>query len=430
LGALAVAGLLLAIPAFGHPTPKPGVTPVASGACGPLEYGGTGKPNALIVSDLPLQGDSRRRSLQMNEAIRIVLTNSHWLAGKHRVAFQACDDSVASTGLWSAARCRANAQAYAADHSVLAVIGTYNSGCAAVMIPILGQAPGGGIAMVSPGNTLVCLTESSPSCTGGEPDSLYPKGRNYARVVPNDAYQGAGLARFARSRHRKRVYILYAAKDLTSLGQARNFRGAAKHLGIKVVGFRAWNANASSYKRLMHRVRAASPDAVMLAGLIEENGAKLIKAKVAAMGSNRGRVMLMAFDGFAQQSTISLTGAAAHGMFASVPGRVPQALTGPGKQLVSQLKAQVHGSVELYAPYAGQAAAVVLTALSTANSRSGVITGVFQTRITNGIIGSFRILSTGDPSVGVITLSVAKHTFRAVRAFRPSQALVAAARTG
>src|SRR5258708_40275871 len=110
------------------------------------------------------------------------------------VGFQACDDSAPATGLWSKPICEANANAYAADPSVLGVVGTYNSGCAKVMIPLLGAAPGGGVAMVSPGNTLICLTEPSPECSEGNPASLYPKGPNYARVGPHDPYHGPGLA--------------------------------------------------------------------------------------------------------------------------------------------------------------------------------------------------------------------------------------------
>jgi hypothetical protein len=71
-------------------------------------------------------------------------------------------------------------------------------------------------------------------------------------------------------------------------------------------------------------------------------------------------VKLLAPDGFAQQSTIDLAGPASRGMFASVPGRVPQNLSGPGRKLVSELRKEVGGAVELYAPYAGQAAAVLL----------------------------------------------------------------------
>jgi branched-chain amino acid transport system substrate-binding protein len=407
-----------------------GVTAVASSSCGEVQYGGSGPAQALIVSDLPLRGDSRRRSAQMNDAIRLVLEGSNWQAGGRRVAFQACDDSNAKTGLWGAAECRSNARAYAADRSVLGVIGTYNSGCAEAMIPILGNAPGGGVAMVSPGNTLICLTQQSPSCGGGTPASLYPQRRNYARVVPNDAYQGAGLASFAEQRGLDRAYVLYAGGDPTSLGQARTFRGAARKLGIRLVGSSAWNPKARDYKGLMRKVGMSSPDVVLLAGLTEQNGARLIEDKVTVLGPNTGRVKLLAPDGFAQQSTIDLSGKAAGGMFASVPGRVPQNLVGPGKKLVSQLRGEVRGAIELYAPYAGQAASVLLGAIGRSGERTGVIEAVRQTRVRNGIAGSFDILPSGDPSVGPITISVAKKTFVPVREVEPSQSLVRAARHG
>lgn len=407
-----------------------GVTAVDSEACAAVQYGGSGSPQALIVSDLPLQGDSRRRSLQMNEAIRLVLAGANWRAGGRNVAFQACDDSEADTGLWSKAQCQSNARAYAADPSVLGVIGTYNSGCAEAMIPILGRAPNGGLAMISPGNTLICLTQSSPSCGKGEPGSLYPARRNYARVVPNDAYQGAGLASFARTREVSRAYVLYAADDPTSLGQAKTFRGAARKLGIGLAGFRAWNPNAASYTGLMRTVGAAAPDAVLLAGLTEENGAQLIQDKVAVLGPNSGPIKLLAPDGFAQQSTIDLAGPASKGMFVSVPGLVPQDLTGPGKQLVSELKKKVNGPVELFAPYAGEAANVMLGAITQSGDRSGVIGAVRKTKVENGITGSFDILPSGDPSIGPITVSVAKNSFVPTAVVEPGTGLVKAARHG
>jgi branched-chain amino acid transport system substrate-binding protein len=408
----------------------PAVTPVDSASCGAVQYGGAGTPQALIVSDLPLQGDSRERSLQMNDAIRLVLEGADWHAGGVAVAFQACDDSNAKTGLWSKSKCQANARAYAADPSLLGVVGTYNSGCAEAIVPILSQAPGGGLAMVSPGNTAICLTQSSPTCTGGEPGSLYPARRTYARVVPNDAYQGAGLASFAKQRGIDRAYVLYAGKDPTSLGQAKTFRGAAGRIGISLAGFSPWNTSASSYSGLMRKVAATSPDAVLLAGLTEQHGARLIKDKVAAMGPNGGMVKLLAPDGFAQQSTIDLAGSASKGMFASVPGRVPQNLPGPGKELVSQLQKEVKGPVELYAPYAGQAASVLLGAIAAGGGRSTVIDQVRKTKVQNGITGSFSFLPSGDPSIGPITVSVAKKAFAPVGEVEPSPALVKAARGG
>jgi branched-chain amino acid transport system substrate-binding protein len=408
-----------------------GATAVSLKACGPVQYEGAGAPSALIVSDLPLDGDSRQRSVQMNTAIELVLKGAGWKAGSTTVGFQACDDSSPKTGLWTKAICQANAKAYAANPNVLAVIGTYNSGCAAVEIPILGKAPGGGVAMVSPGNTAICLTESSPECTSGTPGSLYPKAHNYARVVPNDAYQGAGLASFAKGEGVKSAYVLYAGGDPTSLGQAHTFRGAATKTGIKVVGFASWNPKASSYTALMEKVAKTGPDAVLLAGLTEENGARLIKDKVAVLGPNSGAVKVLAPDGFAQQSTIDLAGSASKGMFASVPGLVPQELKGPGKQLVSELKKTVEGPVELYAPYAGQAAELVLGAFTGASgSRAAVISGVAHAKVKNGITGSFDILPSGDPSIGPITISRAGSTFVPRKVIEPSATLVAAARKG
>jgi branched-chain amino acid transport system substrate-binding protein len=425
--------LLAALPLVGlsdGQATQTALTAVASSTCGPVQYEGSAPAQALIVSDLPLRGGSSERSQQMNDAIRLVLRGAGWRAGTRRVAFQACDDSDPATGLWSKPICQVNAMAYAGDPSVLGVIGTYNSGCAEAMIPLLGKAPGGGLAMLSPGNTLVCLTQPSSECTGGEPASLYAGRRNYARVVPNDAYQGAGLAMFAKREGLRRMYVLYAGGDATSLGQARTFRGAARELGVKIVGFSPWDVRASSYSALMRRVERTSPSGVLLAGLTEENGALLIKDKVAVLGANGGKVKLLAPDGFAQQSTIDLAGSAAKGMFVSLPGRVPQNLSGLGRRLVAQLRREVGGAVELFAPYAGQAAEVLLKAIARSGSRSGVIQAMFKTSIRGGITGSFSILPSGDPSVGPITVSVARKSFVPVRELHPGPGLVSGARHG
>jgi branched-chain amino acid transport system substrate-binding protein len=235
---------------------------------------------------------------------------------------------------------------------------------------------------------------------------------------------------FARNQDVRRAYVLCAGGDPTSFGQAKAFRGAARKLKIKIVGFRAWNPKASSYKGLMNAVGMTGADAVLLAGLTEENGARLIKDKVAVLGPNSGPVALLAPDGFAQQSTIDLAGSASRGMFVSLPGLVPQDLEGPGAQLVSELKKKVSGPVELFAPYAGQAASVLLGAIGQSGTRAGVIDAVRATKVTNGIIGNFSILPSGDPSSGPITVSVARGSFVPTDVLRPGQNMVKAARHG
>ncbi|MGE5858121.1 MAG: hypothetical protein ACM31K_06540, partial [Solirubrobacterales bacterium] len=165
---VALAGLVLV--ACGSGDNKVTSVRAVDANCGDVQYSGSGTASKLIVSDLPLKGDSAERSKQMNDAIVQELARKGWQAGNTQVAFQACDDSLESTGEWDESLCRSNADAYARNPDVIGVIGTYNSGCAAVEIPILNKAPGGGLAMVSPGNTLVCLTEPGSICKPNEPD--------------------------------------------------------------------------------------------------------------------------------------------------------------------------------------------------------------------------------------------------------------------
>jgi branched-chain amino acid transport system substrate-binding protein len=400
--------------------------------CSEVEYEGEGDPAALIASDLPLRGDSAERSAQMNDAIRQELDDGGWKAGSTNVAFQACDDSIEQTGEWDEGVCRNNAAAYAENSDVIGVVGTYNSGCAAEIIPILNQAPGGGVAMVSPGNTLVCLTETASTCKPDEPDVYYPSGsRNYARVVPNDASQGAGLASFGDEEGVRSVFILIAPDDPTSEGQGRTFEGAASALGIEIAGVEHYDLEANSYTDLMQKVKASGADAVFLGAILEENGAQLIKDKVAVLGPNEGRVKLFAPDGFAQQSTIDQAGPDSAGMFVGLPGETPETLTGAGAELVEQLKAEAGDQpVEVFAPYAGQAAAVLLEAIGAGRDRAGTIEALFQTNVTDGIIGSFAITRTGDPTPAPISVLKAADTFNLEKAIVPPKRLIAAARGG
>ena len=402
--------------------------------CGNVQYGGEGNASKLIVSDLPLKGDSAERSRQMNYAILQVLTSKGWQAGPGiELAFQACDDSLGSTGEWDQALCRSNAQAYSSNPDVIGVIGTYNSGCAAAQISILNRAPGGGVAMVSPGNTLVCLTEPSPTlCAADEPGVFYPTGkRNYARVVANDAVQGAGLASFARSQGITDPYVLFAAGDPTSEGQAQAFARSAFQLGMRVSGIESWDPGASSYLSLLQHVRRRRSDAVVLAGLLEQNGVQLIRDKETALGPNDGPVKLLAFDGFAQQATIDNTGLGSKGIYVSLPGKVPGALAGQGQVVVEALRASITTNpIEGSAPYTAQAAALLVQAIRRGGgTRTGTIAQLFQTRVEDGITGSFVITPSGDPEPAPpISVQRADRTFVLAQTINPPPQLVDVAR--
>jgi branched-chain amino acid transport system substrate-binding protein len=378
-----------------------GVTALPSSSCTDVEYKGEGEPDVLIATDLPLQGSSRTQSLQIVAATRQVLEQAGWKAGDLNVAYQSCDDATAQLGKWDPSKCNQNAQAYAENESVVGVIGTFNSGCAAVEIPILNQAPGGGVAMVSPANTYVCLTEGGPGCADDEPDKYYPTGtRNYVRVVAHDAFQGAVLAEFMQEQGTTSVYILND-KEAYGLGVATNVQKAAEHLGIKVAGFEAWDPQASNYEALMNKVKQSGADGLFLGGLIDENGAQVIKDKVKVLGPNTGAVKLYMPDGFTTQQTIDEAGVEnTRDAFFSVAGvPIDQFESQKAKDFITQFQKTLGGEpVDPYAVYGAQAADVFLSAIGASDgSRGDVISQVFATKVTGGFLGDFSFGENGDP---------------------------------
>ena len=406
-----------------------------SSSCTAIEYEGDGDPEFLIASDFPLQGSSLTQTEQIVAAIKYELEQREWKAGDYNIGFQSCDDATAQAGKWDSAKCSANANAYAANDGVIGVIGTFNSGCAAIEIPVLNQAPDGGIPILSPANTYVCLTAAAPSCDATEPAKYYPSGsRNYLRVVANDAYQGAAVAEFAQSQGVKNVYILND-KEAYGLGVATNFRDAAESLGIKVAGFEAWDPSATSYTSLFNKIKTTGADAVFLGGLIDENGAQVIKDKVAVLGANDGAVKLLTPDGFTTQSTIDESGGAAAGAFMSVAGQPIDQFTGAAKEFVDGLLAgPLSGkSIDPYAIYGAQAAQTMLDAIAASDgTRADVITKLFESDVQNGLLGTFTFSADGDPvaeagATVAITIYKATDKLETLTTIAPKQTTVDAA---
>ena len=179
IGALAIAGSL-ALAACG-----------SSSGSGGSSSGGSGK-TVVISTDLPLQGSSKDASDATNQAIELYLEQIGYKAGDYTVELKKYDDSTAAAGKWDQAQCTKNAQDHVANANEVAVMGTYNSGCAKIIVPVLNQDPNGPMLMVSQANTNPGLTKTWDP---GEPDKYYPSGkRNYARVVTTDDNQEIGRA--------------------------------------------------------------------------------------------------------------------------------------------------------------------------------------------------------------------------------------------
>lgn len=393
--AIAAVGLSAAGSAAGKTGPN-AASKLPSSSCGPIFYKGSGQPQYLIASDLPLQGAGRAQPLSMVKAIQYVMqTQYKFRAGKYRVGYQSCDDATAQQGGWATEKCTANARAYANDRSVLGIVGTFNSGCAKLVIPIVNRAPGGPVAMVSPANTAVGLTHYASWNDPGEPNIYYPTGiRNYARTATSDDFQGPFAADLVKKLKIKSVYILHDNQTFGK-GVANAFRDRANFLNLDVKGFEPWDAKAASYEAIGERIKATGAGSVYLAGIVCNNGVKLIKDIGAVLG--RG-VKLLAPDGFTPYSATAGAGAAAQGMYISYAG-VPLSLLGKaGKAFLKGFaKYQGRKVVDPYAVYAAQDAQILMNAIKNSNgTRLSVVKNVFKTRVKDGIMGTFRFDRAGD----------------------------------
>ena len=379
---------------------------VPSSSCGPVSYGGTGQPDLLIASDLPLQTGQRGVTFPMSQAIEFVLASHRFRAGRFSVGYQSCDDATVQAGGWDPAKCAGNAEMYAAAPKVIAVIGPYHSGCAALELPILNQAPNGPLALVSPANSWPGLTREFPGAEPGELEHLYPTGvRNYARVGTSDDYQAAADAQLARDLGLRRVFVVQdGGSDPWISMIADSFRRAAGLLGVDVVGSATWAPDADSFGGLVAQVAATRPDGVFLAGIVFDGAGPLVKELRAALGPDAPIIAPDAFSALPYLRKVA--GPAATGMYVSVLGLPDQALGRAGKRFLRSFSGTQPGGVPSYtASYGAQAAEVVLAAIARSDgTRASVSKQLFDADVEDGILGTFRIDGNGDPSLQPVTI--------------------------
>ena len=394
---VAVIGLALGAAAAAGPLSSSSSSTLPSSSCGPVFYKGSGSPQYLIASDLPLQGAGRAQLLAMQQAIQFVLEKQYnFKAGKFTIGYQGCDDSTAQTGAWDPAKCSSNARAYAADKSVLGVLGTFNSGCAKLVLPILNRAPGGAVAMLTSANTNVGLTHFAPWNSPGEPKIYYPTGvRNYARVNATDDYQGPAAADYLKLKKKKSVFIVHDNQTFGK-GVAQAMQARAKKLGIEIAGFVPWDSKATSYEAIGDQIASSGADSVYLGGIVCNNGVKLIKDLRAAVGP---KPVFVAPDGFTPYSATLGAGSAAQGMVISYAGQPLSKLPPTGQKFIKQFRAyaKIKGNMPPYSIYQAQAAQVMLGAIARSNgTRASVVKEMMSATVKNGIMGTFHFDKNGD----------------------------------
>jgi branched-chain amino acid transport system substrate-binding protein len=373
---------------------------IASPRCGALHYEGAGSPQLLIAADLPLEQGIQQTTTPMVNAMTLALERRGYKAGPYRVGLQVCNDATPRNFGFDERVCSDNAHEYVKDPSVIAIAGPFSSGCAAPEIPILNGAPGGPVAIVSPSSTYVGLTRK-PVRGSPEPASYYPTDRrNFARVIPADDVQAAADAIVAQRLGVKRVYAVDQG-DIPSQSFAGYFLRAARRLGIFVAGHGSWDPSASSYSPVVSAIARTRADGVFLAVPNYPESIRLLTELRGRLG--RG-VQFMAPDAF-DPATATLARAAAAGMTFSQPGPANDHLGREGKRFVASFSKRFDAKPTRFAVEAAQAIDVLLGAIARSDgTRSSVTTSLFKTQISDGILGSFGITSTGDTTLNVVAI--------------------------
>jgi branched-chain amino acid transport system substrate-binding protein len=401
LPAVAAAATAITIAACGtsseKPAPPPPARSIASSGCSPITYGGAGRPQFLIAAVTVLQGQFKEHGVQIAQALKLVLAQRDWKAGPYRIGLQICDETTATSDYADPKKCAADARAFAHDRSVLAVVGPHFSSCAASMLGILSNAPGGAIPVISGSTTYLGLTRNGPGVGPGEPASFYHGGsRNFVRIVPADDVQAAAIATYLKDHRRQRAYVL-TDKDPYGIGIGEAFDFAARKLGITVAGSAQWNAKSKDYRALAKQVAGTHPDAVLTAGYVFENAPQLIKDLRAVLPD----AQLIGPDGMNQPSAIvEVAGDSAENLLSTIAIVPARALPPAGRAFAEEFRRRYSQLPCCLSVNAAQAEQMVLDAIARSDgARAKVKAALFQAHVRGGLIGDFAIDRYGDTTL-------------------------------
>jgi branched-chain amino acid transport system substrate-binding protein len=404
LGAVVATTAVVAV-AFGQGGEQgasiPAASPVDVPGCSPVSYGGSGRPDYLIAASTVLQGRAAEFGVQGVQALKLVLAQRGWQAGRFSVGLQICDEMEASRGLSSPMKCWRNARAFARNRGVLGVLGAGHSECALEMLPDLNRAPGGPLVLIGASPTYVGLTRAGPGIDGRDPERNFPTGqRSFVRVVPADDVQGAAGAMFVKRQHARNVFVLNDCCTY-GFGVAEAFRTAAERLGLQVIGYQQWDPYAGDYRALAELTRRAGADAVYLGGYLESNGLRLIEDLRAALGPE---VTLLGSDGFAAPDQIvEGAGQAAEGFAWTFAGPPNNKLSPAGREFADRFEERFQSRPRTFSLHTAQAAKVLLDAIANSDgSRAEVTERVVQTRVEDGLLGDFEFDRYGDTTLNTI----------------------------
>jgi len=339
--------------------------------------------------------------------LRMEQAGNQVCGGKYKIVYESWDDASATLGKWDPDLEVKNANNAVNDVSIIAYLGTFNSGAAELSMPILNQA---GMIMISPANTYPGLTHKVEGVTeANEPYIYYPNGiRNFVRLVASDDLQGPVIVNFMTSQDIKSVYILND-NEVYGKGVADAVVLAAQKAGIMVVGQDGYDSKAENYLDLMEKISTSNngsiPDAIFLGAIVQNNVGQLLKDKISVLGDNQ-KVKFIGPDGIYTEGVIETAGAAAEGVFATTPGLALADLGKMGQKFHSDYAKKFGETNEPYAIMGYETMNVALKAIENVcaaggnpTDRKAIRDAVFAIKEFEGALGTWSFDANGDITI-------------------------------
>jgi len=336
-------------------------------------------------------------------AIKLAMEEVNYDVAGYKIELVIKDDGD-ENGKWQTSIEEDIAKNAVADPDVMIYLGTYNSGAAKVSIPINNE---GGLVQISPVNTWPGLTKAG--FLPGEPGIFYPTGvRNFFRICPTDALQGPAGAVWAKDLGFNKIYI-FDDGEAYGKGIADLFEQKALELGMTIVGHEtiAKDNATLQYPEKLEEIKNQSLDLIYFGGTTVNGAIPL------AMGIKEFdlKAKMMGPDGIMEEAFIDGGGNATEGVYVTVVGISPAALTGKGKEFVERYKARYNKDPGPVSAFGYEAAKVALLAIERVGvkNRAKILEAVSKIKDYDGLFGKWSFDQNGDTTLTTISGNIVKN---------------------
>jgi branched-chain amino acid transport system substrate-binding protein len=296
--------------------------------------------------------------------------------------------------------------AFAADPTVVGVVGPFNSSVAKVQIPISNEA---GLFQCSPANTNPDLTKGA---AGLELRAKNPDKINYVRVATTDDIQGPAVAQYGVNKLGLKKVAIIDDTETYGKGLADAFSAEWEKLGGTVVGREGAPKGTTDYTAILTKFKEAGPEAVFYGG-VTATGGGLVRKQMPQVGL--GDLAYLGGDGIQDGpgteknagSFINIAGEAAANSYSSVAAIAEY----PGKaDFNAKYKAAYNEEAGAYSASGYACAQIILQAIKTAASKGDVTREAVRAAGTDPnttfetVLGPVKFDSVGDTNQKIISL--------------------------